>query len=61
MDANEIVSILFNAPPPWQRPKPCAICRVEFVPQYHWQECCYQHQMAISAAISLMPAPEVMK
>jgi hypothetical protein len=45
MDAREIANIILNPAPRWQRPKPCAVCRVEFVPEYHWQECCYQHQL----------------
>lgn len=38
--------------PPWQCPKPCVVCHVEFIPADPRQECCPQHHRELIIALA---------
>jgi hypothetical protein len=52
VNIEDIVSVLIDPTrPPWQQPKPCAVCRADFIPADPRQECCPQHQRQLIDAV----------
>jgi hypothetical protein len=51
MNADDIAKGILNNRPSWMYPKPCAVCRMEFVPDDPRQECCPVHHQELILAL----------